>query len=351
VQVAATIEGVMGTANVSVIPVPVASVLVTPGSPSLVAGTTLQLSATLRDAQGNVLSGRVVVWGSSAVAIATVNQAGLVTGMTAGPTQISATSEGITGTTLVTVTPVPVATVTVALSLGQVAVAQTSQATATMRDASGSLLVGRSVSWTSNPAGLVTVSATGLVTGITMGSTSVIATSEGRSGQAAITIIAPTSFGAGTRIIGVNIGPGLYRSNNAASASCYWERLSGFGGTLAEIIANDIAGGPAVVAVAATDLGFNSSGCVIWSLVTGPITLSPTAPFGAGTFIVGSDIAPGTWQSDGTGTSCYWARLSGFTGLLAQIITNNFGAAPAVVTFSATDAGFQSSRCGTWSKI
>ena len=76
-----------------------------------------------------------------------------------------------------------------------------------------------------------------------------------------------------------------------------------------------------------------------------------TAAFGPGTFVVGTDIAAGTWQSNGTGSGCYWARLSGFGGALAEIIANNFGSSPAVVTVAATDRGFHSSGCGSWSKI
>jgi hypothetical protein len=164
-------------------------------------------------------------------------------------------------------------------------------------------------------------------------------------------VSAPTSFGAGTKIVGTDIGPGLYRSNNAVTASCYWERLSGFGGTLAEIIANGLGGGPAVVAIATADRGFNSSSCASWIVVTGAITASPTVPFNAGTFIIGTDVAPGTWQSNGTGTSCYWERLSGFDGTFSNIISNFFGSAPAVVTIASTDQGFHSSGCGVWSKI
>ena len=45
--------------------VPVATVTVTPASSSLTVGQTGQLTATLRDAAGNVLTGRTVTWSSN----------------------------------------------------------------------------------------------------------------------------------------------------------------------------------------------------------------------------------------------------------------------------------------------
>jgi hypothetical protein len=86
-------------------PPAVASVTVSPGAPSILAGTTTQLVATTKDAQGNILGSRVITWSSSAEAVATVSATGLVTGASAGgPVTITATSEGQYGTAQVTVT-------------------------------------------------------------------------------------------------------------------------------------------------------------------------------------------------------------------------------------------------------
>lgn len=75
----------------------------------------------------------------------------------------------------------------------------------------------------------------------------------------------------------------------------------------------------------------------------------PAAPFGEGTYIVGVDIAPGLWRSDGV-TSCYWARLSGLSGSLGNIIANDNETGSAIVQIGPNDKGFTSSRCGTWTK-
>src|SRR5207247_2382924 len=92
----------------------VASAEVTPPAATALVGATVQLAATPRAASGNPLSGRAVAWQTTALAIATVDATGLVTGKTVGgPITITATSEGKSGTSSVTITPVPVASVDV----------------------------------------------------------------------------------------------------------------------------------------------------------------------------------------------------------------------------------------------
>lgn len=62
---------------------------------------------------------------------------------------------------------------------------------------------------------------------------------------------------------------------------------------------------------------------------------------GDGTYLVGDDIQPGTYKSAG-GDTCYWSRL-GQGG--ADIIDNNLGAGPAVVTVRSSDFALEVSRC------
>ena len=75
-QLIATVDGVQGVANVSVVPrqvdVPpaVATVSVSPNSTNVAVLQSTQLSVTLRDSAGNVLTGRPVTWTSSNDAIA-----------------------------------------------------------------------------------------------------------------------------------------------------------------------------------------------------------------------------------------------------------------------------------------
>jgi hypothetical protein len=150
--------------------------------------------------------------------------------------------------------------------------------------------------------------------------------------------------------VNIDVQPGTYRAINT-STGCYWERLSGFGGTFDELIANNFTSAPEVVTISPTDVGFSAEGCGLWLSAQFPITSSPTAPFGAGTYIVGLDISPGTWRNSDSSGGCYWARLKGFSGTFADLITNNYTSGLDIVTISASDTGFASNGCGTWTKI
>jgi uncharacterized protein YjdB len=100
-MIQATSESKTSASSLSVsapAPIPVASVSVSPPTASLLVGATVQLSATTRDANNNVLTGRVVTWASANPGIASVSSTGLVTGVGAGSTTITATSETKTGT-------------------------------------------------------------------------------------------------------------------------------------------------------------------------------------------------------------------------------------------------------------
>jgi uncharacterized protein YjdB len=101
-RVIAASQGKADTSPVVIQPRPVATVTLTPASATIGILGTVQLTATLRDAQGNVLTGRPITWGSLNLPIATVN-AGLVTGVAVGTALITATSEGQADTATITV--------------------------------------------------------------------------------------------------------------------------------------------------------------------------------------------------------------------------------------------------------
>jgi hypothetical protein len=54
--------------------------------------------------------------------------------------------------------------------------------------------------------------------------------------------------------------------------------------------------------------------------------VNPGPTFGDGDFAVNYEVAPGTYWAQGAlpGDSCYWARLSDFSGEDASIIANSF---------------------------
>ena len=157
---------------------PVASIVLSASTLTVLAFSTLQVQAIARDAAGNALSGVVFTWASSNTAVATVSNSGFVTGVSPGAVSITVTSGAATSTALVlAVVNPPIVSITVSAPSGQVAVNATMQATAVARDAGGNTLAGVVYTWASSNVTLATVSNTGLVTGKLVGTVSITATS------------------------------------------------------------------------------------------------------------------------------------------------------------------------------
>jgi hypothetical protein len=85
-------------------PTTVASITLSPSSATVAVGKTTKLTATLKDAQGNKLTGLPVSWSSVNSKIAKVDSSGTVTGLAAGSARIVAASGGVRDTAKVTVT-------------------------------------------------------------------------------------------------------------------------------------------------------------------------------------------------------------------------------------------------------
>src|SRR6186997_1412231 len=81
----------------------VASVSVQLASSSISAGQTTQASVTMLDRRGRPIQ-RPVTWTSGTTSVATVSDSGVVTGVAAGTSEITATSQGKSGSATITVT-------------------------------------------------------------------------------------------------------------------------------------------------------------------------------------------------------------------------------------------------------
>ncbi|HEX6252128.1 MAG TPA: Ig-like domain-containing protein [Gemmatimonadaceae bacterium] len=188
--ITATSEVRSDAATLTVTLVPVAAVEVTPSPLVVSVGQSAQLTATARDEGGAALTGRTATWSSSNTNVVTVTNQGVVNAVAAGTAIVTATIEGRSGSTSVTVTPVPVSTVTVTPSPVTILVQGTVALTATTRDAGGNTLTGRAVTWTTSAPTVATVSSSGVVTGVAPGTAIITATSEGKLGTATVTVTA-----------------------------------------------------------------------------------------------------------------------------------------------------------------
>ncbi|MGQ0650070.1 MAG: Ig-like domain-containing protein [Gemmatimonadaceae bacterium] len=182
-----------GANNTVVPPEPVARVDLSPPTLSLLVGATGQLTGSTFDGRGNQLSGRSITYSSSDLAVATVSSSGLVTGVAVGSTTITATSEGRSATAAVTVTRPQVASVNVTPASLVLGVGASAQLTAVALGAAGDTLPGRAFTFTSANTAIASVSTAGLVTGVTVGTTTVTVSSEGQSKAVGVTVQAPSS--------------------------------------------------------------------------------------------------------------------------------------------------------------
>jgi alpha-tubulin suppressor-like RCC1 family protein len=183
-RIVATVQGLADTATVTVW-TPAASLDVTPSADTIVVGTTRQMAATVRDAEGNQLLGRPITWSTPVPGIVGVSLTGLVTANAQGIATVRASFEGVSDTATIAVkTTTPVASVDVSPTGDSLLIGETRQLTATPKDAAGAALIGRRVAWSSSDPSVATVSASGLLTAVSQGAVTVTATVEGIAGTA-----------------------------------------------------------------------------------------------------------------------------------------------------------------------
>jgi len=267
-------------------PDPVATVLVSPNSGTLMVGTTIQLSVALKSASSATLTGRPVRWRSSDDNSATVTATGLVTAKLAGPVTITATSEGHSGSALLNIIPVPVASVTVVPSTASLGAGTSSQLSAITKDAAGGVLTGRVVTWLSSNPTSVSVSGTGLLTAGSPGSATITATSEGISGFATITVdptpVATVSVSPSTASVGVAATTQLSATTKDASNQVLTGRVVAWFSSapgIAQVDPNGVVTGVTMGQATITAISEGKTGSALITVVAGApatITITPT---------------------------------------------------------------------------
>lgn len=153
---------------------------------SLIAGASETLSATVAPADA---TNKKVTWKSSDAAVASVDANGKVTGVKAGEATITVTTEdgGKTATCKVTVKPNLVSEITLAALAIYVGESKAVTATVKPDDATN-----KELTWKSSDESIATVDATGKVTGVKIGTTTITATARdgsGVSGSCTVTVL------------------------------------------------------------------------------------------------------------------------------------------------------------------
>lgn len=196
---------------------PARGVVMAPTTADIATGQQFPIVATV-----NIESGlnTNVTWSTSASAVATVSQSGVVTGVAFGTTTITATSVAdvaLKGLTVINVVPV-VRNVTVSPPAASLFINNTQQVTATVTAESN---LPTTVTWRSSNPSVATVSASGLITAVALGSVSITALSTAdttKRASAAITVNArPVVVSIVQRVVGLNPATSTTLTANVAA--------------------------------------------------------------------------------------------------------------------------------------
>jgi uncharacterized protein YjdB len=168
----------------------IVSIRLSPLNSVVAPGKTVQYTATATF--GNNTTGDAtsqVSWASSATNVATINSAGLATGVSLGTTTITASSGSVRAQTGLTVSNQTVTGVTVSPSSVTLIAGQNQQlsAKATFSDNS-TQDVTNSATWSSNATNVATVTSTGFVTAVSTGTATITATFGGQPGSATVSV-------------------------------------------------------------------------------------------------------------------------------------------------------------------
>ena len=172
----------------------VATILISPSSPTIESGKTQQLTAVAKDKAGNDIASAAFAWKSDTIGVAVVDGTGLVTGVLAGTAAITASADGVSSTPVsVTVVAGAVASIAVDPPSATVASGSTQAFTAAAKDAAGNLVAGAAFTWRSDASDVAAVDAS---SGVALGS---------KAGEAHITAIAGNVRSAPATL---TVGPG-----------------------------------------------------------------------------------------------------------------------------------------------
>ncbi len=299
-------------------------------------------SITLSDTTG----GGTGTWASSNSAIATISSTGVVTGLVAGSVTISYTYTGACGT----------ATSTLAFSVSTTTTAGTISGPTSV--CVGSFIVlGETVTggtWTSGTTSVATISSTGVVTGVSIGSTTISYTATTSCGTAISTYsvsVAPgASAGTITGATEVCVGSTMTLTDTTGGGTGTWSSSDNTKATVSSTgVVTGVTSGSAIITYSLTSSCGTANATYIIAINPLPNagTISgPTSVCVTGSITLTESVSGGTWSASNANAS---VLSTGVVGGLANgldtiiyTVTNSCGTAQAtyVVTVGApTSAG------------
>jgi beta-lactam-binding protein with PASTA domain len=372
-----TIQTFSGNASVSggiAIPAPVVtqaatlrSISVTPANPSVTKGLTQQFTATgtFSDNSTQNLTGSVT-WTSSPSSVATIVAGGLATGAGVGTSTISASSGGVTGSTVLTVTAATLQSIAVTPANPSIPKSATQQFTATGLFSDNSTQdFTKSAIWTSANTSVATIAAGGLATGLGAGTSMISATAGTMSNATILTVGAVVAM---PNVVGENENQALSAIANAGLQAVSLSQTSStvpagdvisespLAGTLLTVGSQVIivsSGGPPQVPVpnvvgttqTAATTAITSAG-----LVVGTVTQQASSTVASGT-VISQSPAPATQVNPGSAVNIVVStgpgqvavpNVVGLTQAAATAAIANAGLVVASATQAYTNLGYYS---------
>jgi trimeric autotransporter adhesin len=349
----------------STAPRTLSSLAITPANPSVVIGSTMQLTATGTYSDGataNLTSS--VSWTSSDSTVETVSSSGLVTGVGLGTAMVTASSGSVSTHTNLPVNPALVSiAVTPATPSILVNGIQQFTATGTYSDSSQQDITG-TVTWSSSDTSVASVNGAGLATGVAAGNATIHATSGSVSGSATLTInpiLVSLTVTAADPIIDINTTTQFTAIGHLSdgSAQDYTQLVSWSApGSVASIDNTGLATGLAVGTVTVTaNYGSISGGASLQ--VTAPTLLSilvtpdnASVPLGIGQAFTATgvfsngdtqDLAAAVWtSSDPTSVPIDSSGLAQTLAQGAVTISATYGSVTGSTTFTVLPAALAS---------
>ena len=347
--VTASLNGISSNSvDVTITDAVMTSIQLTPATPSLPKGASQALTATAIYSDGTSadISG-AVNWVAADTTIATVTRSGLLTGVGVGSTTVTASVNGISSNLAsvtvsdAVVTAIQLTPATVSLAKGY---SQSLTATATYSDQT-SADISAQVAWSSADMAIATVTPSGLLAGVDVGSTTVSATFNGISSNTAdITItdavvtaiqVTPASVSFGRGVSEALTAMASYSDGTQANitASASWISADA---TKATVTASGVVTGVVIgsTSVTVTFAGVTSSSVPVTVTAAGTVVTWGDSTSGGDssavqeqltqvTRIVGTDYAAAALKADGSvvtwGDGYYGGDSSAVRETLTQV--------------------------------
>ncbi len=236
-KISGSANGKTGDATVTVTPEKVATVTLAPTTRTLRRSNSLQMTAVAKSNQGVVIPGISFQWASSNSSLASIDGTGKVLALAPGSVTITATADGQTGTSLLTITEVPIGACELTPKTQRITVSGQAAPALVLRDTANNVLspTGRFITWTSDNNLVAIVSPSGVVSAIKAGTAVVTAADQTNPAVSCTTTIEVVL----ARIVSANISPvgaglrlGAQRQYNVALLDSNSQAISPVGRTI-----------------------------------------------------------------------------------------------------------------------